>query len=305
MVACTTIIGGSRRKRNAARTLHSARRCNTFAPGRYHLLAQDGIVNAIDFYYFSGTGNTLLVVQKMRDVFAQSGIAVRLLPIEASRPELANLNHTLGLGFPVAAQSTYKFVWDFIRALPKGHGTEAFMVDTMAAFSGGMVGPLKRILKRKGYRPLAAREIIMPTNFLPRNIDEEKNARKVELGLAEAEQFARDILAGTVWWPRVPVLSDAMWWVSTRRLTWAMLAHLGSKFEVDADKCVRCQLCMKLCPVGNVRMDDLPEFLGRCQQCMRCIAFCPKQAIQIPGKKYTPYRAVKARALLPKDPSAD
>lgn len=30
--------------------------------------------DAIDFYYFSGTGNTLLVVKKMCDTFKKNGV---------------------------------------------------------------------------------------------------------------------------------------------------------------------------------------------------------------------------------------
>ena len=39
------------------------------------------------------------------------------------------------------------------------------MVDTLGGFSGGIVGPLRRLLTRKGYAPLGAREIRMPMNF--------------------------------------------------------------------------------------------------------------------------------------------
>ena len=44
------------------------------------------VTDMIDFYYFSGTGNTLLVVEKMRDVFKKNGINVNLNRIEESKP---------------------------------------------------------------------------------------------------------------------------------------------------------------------------------------------------------------------------
>jgi len=77
------------------------------------------VKDVIDFYYFSGTGNTLLVVQKMSDVFTEKGIQVNLHPMERSKPDNINLNHTIGLGFPIAELSTYNFVWNFIRGCPK------------------------------------------------------------------------------------------------------------------------------------------------------------------------------------------
>ena len=74
------------------------------------------VKDVIDFYYFSGTGNTLLVVKNMQETFQENGIQVNLHKIEESNPEDINLNHTIGLGFPIAELSTYNFVWKFIKA---------------------------------------------------------------------------------------------------------------------------------------------------------------------------------------------
>ncbi|MCE5213400.1 MAG: hypothetical protein LLF83_01595 [Methanobacterium sp.] len=52
-------------------------------------------------------------------------------------------DHIIGLGFPIAELSTYEFVWKFIKSLPLSEGTEIFMVDTLAGFSGGIVGPVR------------------------------------------------------------------------------------------------------------------------------------------------------------------
>ncbi len=89
----------------------------------------------IDFYYFSGTGNTLLIVKKMKEVFEKKSIQVNLFHLEKCNPTKNNISNTIGLAFPVAEQGTYPFVWDFIRAMPN---TKVFMVDTMLAFSVGV-----------------------------------------------------------------------------------------------------------------------------------------------------------------------
>jgi flavodoxin len=49
----------------------------------------------IDLYYFSGTGNTLLVAKKMVETFNDNGIKANLLKIEDSNPDEVNLEHTL------------------------------------------------------------------------------------------------------------------------------------------------------------------------------------------------------------------
>jgi len=114
----------------------------------------------IDFYCFSGTGNTLLVVKKMIEVFEKNSITVNLFHLEKSNPEEINTTHTIGLGFPVAEQGTFPLVWKFLRAMPQCKDTKIFMVDTMLAFSGGIVGPARKILKPKGYNTIGAKEIV-------------------------------------------------------------------------------------------------------------------------------------------------
>ncbi len=164
---------------------------------------------SIDFYYFSGTGNTMLVVRKMADIFREKGYNVQLEMMEYSNGSKVNIEHAIGLGFPVAILSTYNLVWDFIKSLPEVNGTEIFMVDTLGGYSGGLVGPLRAILERKGYQPIGACEIVMPINiFYIQNA--ETNRKKVKNGLDRAEKYATALIDGTSNWGRVPFLSDAV-----------------------------------------------------------------------------------------------
>ncbi|MEA1927482.1 MAG: EFR1 family ferrodoxin [Candidatus Auribacterota bacterium] len=246
----------------------------------------------IDIYWFSGTGNTLLVVKKAAAVFQERGVATRLFKMEQADPARIDINHTIGLAFPVSVQSTYSLVWEFIGRLPSGRLIGVFMIDTLAGFSGGVVGPLRKILTKKGYRPLGAEEIRMPNNFLPGRIDPEKNERKREAGLKKSAKFARALLEGKARWGRVPILSDLIYHFSRSKRIRNYLSRKGSKFTVNPSACTHCGSCIELCPVGNITMKEFPVFSDGCQQCMRCISFCPTGAIIVPGKKYQVYRAV-------------
>ncbi len=249
-------------------------------------------IKNIDFYSFSGTGNTLLVTGAMRDVFAEAGIIVRMFAMEGSKPADIDTENALGLAFPVAAQSTFPFIWRFVERLPRANGTPVFMVDTLAMFSGGIVGPLRRKLAAKGYKPIGAREIRMPSNFLCGSVDEAKNKAAIAAGLQAARKYARDLLDGNAGWGRVPGLSDLMCLLSRSTLMWGLLRR-GLKFHTDHSKCTKCGLCARLCPVENIRMKDYPEHAASCEFCMRCFSFCPAQAVYINKQgRYAPYRAV-------------
>ena len=261
------------------------------------------VKDVIDFYYFSGTGNTLLVVKKMRDILTEKGVLVNLHKIENSKPEDVNLDHTLGLGFPIAELSTYNFVWKFIRALPEtDQNTEIFMVDTLAGFSGGIVGPVHEIAKKKGYKPIGAEEIVMPPNIF--YIQDEKTCQeKVQKGLEKAEKYALDIISGKSKWGRVPVLSDAVYYTSIAglKVTESNLNQKLLRLEVNDEECHRCGICAKLCPVKNITLPEgeYPVHGFNCEYCLRCTSFCPRVAVSCPiNYKGKTYRAVKAREFL-------
>ncbi len=116
-------------------------------------------------FWFSGTGNSLLVAKKVRDIYVEHGHSVSFIEIRAALQ--VDLSHydTVGLIFPVAGQGTYPFVWEFIENLPNGEGKDIFMIDTMGAVSGGIVGPVKRIVSKKKFNPIGALEVVMPNNF--------------------------------------------------------------------------------------------------------------------------------------------
>lgn len=262
----------------------------------------------LDFYYFSGTGNTLLIIRKMQEIFQQHGVNVRLQRIEScSPPQQVEPQSAVDLAFPVAEQGTYPFVWNFIKALPPSNGAPIFMVDTMMGFSGGIVGPVRKIVTRKGYTPIGAKEIIMPSNLFPKCIDPQKNADKLQEGFEQAEQYAIALLEERASWERIPLLSDCMSVFSRSELAWYFWRK-GYSLSIEREACSKCGLCAKLCPVNNIVMNEYPDYKGQCCICMRCVAFCPSKAIYAtkahfasPKRESAYYTAVQASELLKSD----
>ncbi len=255
----------------------------------------------VDFYWFSGTGNTLSIIRKMKDVFEKSGITVSLKKMEDSDPAAVDCNHTIGLGFPVAMQGTYPLVWDFIKGLESCRETDVFMVDTLMLYSGGIVGPAGRILRKKGFRLAGAREIRMPDNlFVHTPGGSEKDTEKSLKGLSEAEKFAGDLINGTSRWRDIPVYSSAMSVFSRLSLTWKFFRRIFP-LKVDHDICTRCGLCEKLCPVNNWTLDssiNKMEWGEECIFCLRCFSYCPVNAIHYGSRNNLQYSPLSASDFL-------
>lgn len=60
-----------------------------------------------------------------------------------------------------------------------------------------------------------------------------------------------------------------------------MPSDVYKRWNIDAEKCVRCGACYKACPIGNVQFDGVnPPTIGhRCVLCCGCYHNCPKGAI--------------------------
>ncbi len=252
----------------------------------------------VAFYYFSGTGNTLLIVREMIKVFRKLNIQVEAHNMLHSDPEGIPLHKTIGIAFPVACFTTYPSVRDFLTKLPDGRGTEIFMVDTYSSFSGLLTGQIRSIVTKKNYIPIGAREIKMPNNFNFKPYREEKYARIVKKGLLQAKYFSHDIVYGISSWKPTPFIPV---FLSNSGFARRVFTFMKRKYALSIDniKCIRCGKCYKLCPVDNIEMENYPEFLDRCQLCLRCISFCPTEAIRFKEREdFYPYTAVEYEDII-------
>jgi len=256
----------------------------------------------IDLYWFSGTGNSLLIARTLEEFLSDRGFGVNLKALEKSDPSMVNLNKTLGLVFPVAEQGTYPIVWDFIRQLPSPEeqglqNADVFMVDTMAAYSGGVKGPIKKILKAKGFNPLGAKEIRMPSNLMQRRERPEKKKIKIEKGLHKAEIFAEKLISGKALWRDIPVYSDLMSRISKSENSWNLFRRMFP-LKVDNSICTRCRLCETNCPTNSWSFNKEENRMiwkkDECIYCLRCFSYCPVHAISYGKKKYFQNRGVSS-----------
>lgn len=236
---------------------------------------------------FSGTGNTLSLAKAFADELERAGRSVAVIPME--RPELlqrhfAEGDFALGLALPVACFSTYPTVWRFIDALPAGEGREAFLLASMGGFGCGMQGPIRRVLRTKGYKPVGARLFKMSGNYGKGIPTPEAYAAIREAAERSAVRYANDLLSGQTSWSGGNPLSRLFAWLAHTRKPWNAFYRLFP-IAVDRDTCTGCQICHTHCPEHNIAMEDGKAVIGgKCQSCQRCVTLCPVAAIGVPGK---------------------
>jgi len=234
---------------------------------------------------FSGTGNTLTVTLALAEELRETGREVKVCPMERNPNFSLPPDAAIGIAVTVACFSTYPTAWRFIDSLPPGEGREAFFLATMAGFGGGMQGPVRDVLKSKGYKPMGSLIAIMPSNYSNKTLDEAQNRARLNESLKAAKKFAHDLAEGTSSWSGgVPLMSKFFAWAAHGRRPWDFFYRFFP-LTVLREKCKGCGTCAELCPEENIAIEGTTASIGRkCQSCQRCIAFCPTRAIHVPRK---------------------
>lgn len=251
----------------------------------------------IIIFYFSGTGNTLLIAKEIKKIFEENNYNVVLKDIIQSEDERLEGDFHLGIVVPVAMQSTYKFIWEFVENLPKAKGRKIFFADTLEIFSGGIVGPMKKILEDKGYNCIGAKEFKMSTSMLKSEEKLKKGKIKNKKAISEVEEFVLSIIKEENSWKRIPIFSDKMKSILDKDSIWK---EFSEKISIDNDKCIKCKICIKNCPVNAIKLEGLNVKINHntCISCMRCVNYCPKNAFKLNGKNIIQKQVISLKELV-------
>ena len=249
----------------------------------------------INYYVFSGTGNTLLVAREVAAGLKEKGCRVTLHRMEEGAPASVAADHVVGLAFPMAFFSSYPLVLDFIEKLPRGAGQQLFVTASMAGTGMGAEAEFRSLISAKGYKPAAFACFLMPSNYNNKVMPVKKNEALVAAAKENARRFAADFVDGRAEWGfGIPLLSSFWhWFVASGKAM--RLFYKMFPLEIDNEKCVKCMRCLENCPAGAIDKNIESLFINRakCQNCQRCIGFCPAGAIVVPGKPAAQYRAME------------
>lgn len=246
-------------------------------------------INQNSILYFSGTGNTYEVSMKVGQKCGFELINMASLIEE----DLVEINcEIIGIAFPIYYGSFPKIVSQIISKMKVLKKVLKKVYIFALATYGGMPGnPFKIIDKQLIERNLSLDTgflMSMPGNYLPlngarRNSVQNKCFTKAD---KKIEEIAKVVTGKKVLpYEQSPYIIDRPFSaLSEKRIEG--LSALDVNFHVT-DQCEGCGLCLKICPVKNVAMENgKVKWLGKCEQCMACIQYCPQEAIQYGNKTY-------------------
>lgn len=276
-----------------------------------------------EVYYFSGTGNSLAVARDISDKTSGKLIPIPSV-IDEERIEIAA--DTVGIVFPVYHQGIPFIINRFANKIHKAEGKYIFGVCTYGDSPGISLEYLDSVIRSKGGKLDSGFAVRMPYNYITpsftlknffrsfglREISIEKQQKMFgawESRLESVCEFIRSRKKGKLETKAkgIEKLVDTLNLRETlQRKVWLKVAGfegdtglpflkslqlMDHGFKCD-DKCDRCGLCSRVCPVRNIEIiDGKSVWQHHCEQCFACLQWCPKEAIQFSnstsfGKRY-------------------
>ena len=258
----------------------------------------------VKIYYFSGTGNSLIVA---RDLAQKLNGGLVSIPSLMDDKKITTGADVIGIVFPIYYLGTVNIPLVVQRFIMKLEGISTkyiFAVCTYGGGSGSTLTMLDRLIRARGGRLSSGFGVQMPQNAfrkpfenktkLYNNWKEKKLPFIYEHVKAKDEWFDTDglfigLVVSTIErMMKVDFLNRS----SRKSMKKTARLHEDSDFTLDEiihcmdrsysvdENCTGCSTCSKVCQVRNIEMvDNKPVWQHHCENCLACIKWCPQSAI--------------------------
>lgn len=237
--------------------------------------------------YFSGTGNTKHCVETFVNQYDKQGVSISI-----DDPDILTFiaaHEVIVLGYPVYFSNAPKIVQDFIHINRSYFANKKiFIIATMGLFSGDGTGCTGRALKKYGAEILGGLHLKMPDSIgdekaLKKSISENKEiVHKADQKILIAVQKLQDGSPqrdGLGFFYHIAGLFGQRLWFYRKSTSYK------KKPDIDHEKCIGCGICVKLCPMQNIALENKKAIShDQCTMCYRCFSHCPTKALTILGK---------------------
>jgi ferredoxin/flavodoxin len=252
-------------------------------------------MNAIQLFYFSGTGNAKQIAVWFSELAFERKIDCQLFdiaetdvkPIDSIHPEdlVIVISPVHGFNYP-------KITLDFIRRFPKGTNRVVLMCTGGGIKIGRIITPgvagaafmlASVILRKKGYQISGQIIFDMPTNWISLHpAMREKSVKYVlEKNHARVRQHFEKIVTGRNDFAALKrIVADVI--VALPSFAYLFFGRFFlAKTLYASHRCNHCNLCVRECPVKAIKIvSRRPFWTYKCEGCMKCLNSCPVRAVE-------------------------
>lgn len=234
--------------------------------------------------YFSGTGNSRYVAEALAERLQDELVCSNTF-IKKDETGAFSSERPWVFVYPIYVSTMAGLFRSFIEKAGFSGCKDAYFVATCASDMGVSVNVGREVCKLKGLEFKGAEKVVMPQNYIAlfNMTPPDEIKKRQENALRKADRIANTVREGGCL--RMKGKSSAEY-AMTRWIEKLYDRYFtGTKKFLVTDKCVSCSLCVKVCPLNNIRfLEGKPAWGKDCVHCMSCINRCPHQAIEY-GKK--------------------
>ena len=246
-------------------------------------------------YYFSGTGNSLVVA---RDIAEKTNGTLISIPSLLKEEAIKTEADVIGLVFPVFYATNDcgipLIVARFVSKLENLGSKYIFAVCTCGYMPGTTIENLRKAIASRGGKLAAGFILRMSSKKLGERKQQKMRVNRKEQveaickyvnarreGEFETRGLLRKILLAPLRALEKPIFMYRYKKLSnTSRKSFSELIPLADASFQTNENCTGCGTCARVCPVNNIEIiDGKPVWLHHCENCYACYAWCPKNAV--------------------------
>ena len=226
-------------------------------------------------YCYSGTGNCLDLAKNIAKELGDTDIVMM-----RSYPAVTETKGAkrVGFVFPCFGGGAPSDVLQYAKFIHIVPGTYTFAVSSSASYAGTGLYKLNKIHPLDYWKTITHQcsciWLFPHTMMMP-----PLNAKKAQ---KRSEKLAKEIGLETLAMTKTDKKPPKNPLNNAENKAWPGIAQgKAAAFQVS-DSCIGCGQCVKLCPRGNIRLENGKAVIGTdCAQCLGCLQFCPQSAISL------------------------